>query len=111
MFVLLYLDELSEGFLQSNFFLLLVLKYPNIFHKSSTGTSRPVPQPTAHTVMRIATEDNVPIRFELFLLGDDEKKVTEIPDTRKLPQHSFLTEFHSWLNLLRYTIGFSLHFQ
>lgn len=27
--------------------------------------------------------DNVPNRFELFLLGDGEKKVTEEPDTRK----------------------------
>ena len=27
-------------------------------------------------------EDNVPPRFELFLLGDGEKKVTETPDTR-----------------------------
>lgn len=26
--------------------------------------------------------DNVPDRFELFLLGDGEKKVTEEPDTR-----------------------------
>ena len=32
--------------------------------------------------MRIPTEDNVPGRFELFLLGDGEKKVTEVADTR-----------------------------
>lgn len=34
--------------------------------------------------MRIATEDNVMDRFELFLLGDGEKKVTEEADTREL---------------------------
>ena len=28
-------------------------------------------------------EDNVPPRFELFLLGEGEKKVTEAPDTRE----------------------------
>ena len=34
---------------------------------------------------RPTTEENVPNRFELFLLGDGEKKVTEETDTRKLP--------------------------
>ena len=33
---------------------------------------------------RQTAEDNVPNRFELFLLADDEKKVTEAPDTREL---------------------------
>ena len=32
---------------------------------------------------RNVAEDNVPNRFELFLLGDGEKKVTEEPDTRE----------------------------
>ena len=32
--------------------------------------------------MRIPAEDNVPSRFELFLLGDGERKVTEAADTR-----------------------------
>lgn len=32
---------------------------------------------------RISTEDNIPFRFDAFLLGDGEKKVTEEPDTRK----------------------------
>lgn len=37
---------------------------------------------------RAAAEDNVPPRFELFLLGEGEKKVTEEADTRKLsPLH------------------------
>lgn len=30
-----------------------------------------------------SAEDNVAPRFELFILGDGEKKVTEEPDTRK----------------------------
>lgn len=30
------------------------------------------------------SEDNQPARFELFLLGDGEKKVTEEADTREL---------------------------
>jgi hypothetical protein len=33
-------------------------------------------------------EDNVPPRFELFLLADGEKKVTEEPDTRKSSYYS-----------------------
>ena len=32
---------------------------------------------------RINTEDNIPTRFDAFLLGDGEKKVTEEPDTRR----------------------------
>ena len=32
---------------------------------------------------RINAEDNVPSRFDAFLLGDGEKKVTEEPDTRE----------------------------
>jgi DNA-directed RNA polymerase II subunit RPB11 len=32
--------------------------------------------------MGIPSEDNVPSRFELFLLNDGEKKVVETPDTR-----------------------------
>lgn len=37
-------------------------------------------------------EDNLQPRFELFLLGDGEKKVTETPDTRKC--HPPLVYFH-----------------
>ena len=32
------------------------------------------------------SEDNVPDRFELFTLAPGEKKVEEVPDTRKLSQ-------------------------
>lgn len=42
---------------------------------SSTDEPRPGPPLTAN--------DNVPNRFELFILGDGEKKVTEETDTRK----------------------------
>ena len=31
-------------------------------------------------------EDNVPDRFELFTLGEGEKKIEEVPDTRKVLQ-------------------------
>lgn len=33
--------------------------------------------------VKTSAETNVPDRFELFLLGPDEKKVTVEPDTRK----------------------------
>lgn len=38
---------------------------------------------TAHAAQ--GSEVNVPDRFELFLLGDGERKVTEIADTREDP--------------------------
>ncbi|MCJ1247477.1 DNA-directed RNA polymerase II core subunit [Trapelia coarctata] len=53
--------------------------------------------------MKIPAEENVPHRFELFLLGDGEKKVTETPDTR-IPSSSlfiFNKEDHTLGNLLR----------
>lgn len=34
-------------------------------------------------VQRVGTEVNITDRFELFLLGDGEKKITEAIDTRK----------------------------
>ena len=46
-----------------------------------------------HLTMRIPAEDNVPGRFELFLLGDGEKKVTEAADTSL----SFLTLLNGWM--------------
>ena len=39
--------------------------------------------PNTERGQRINAEDNVPSRFDAFLLGDGEKKVTEEPDTRK----------------------------
>ena len=32
--------------------------------------------------MRIPPDDNIPTRYELFLLEDGEKKLSETPDTR-----------------------------
>ena len=40
--------------------------------------------PRVSDMMKIPPEDNIQHRFELFLLGDGEKKVTETPDTRML---------------------------
>ena len=37
---------------------------------------------------RAIAEENVPNRFETFLLGDGEKKVTEEPDTSKHSHHT-----------------------
>ncbi len=37
---------------------------------------------------RAIAEENVPNRFETFLLGDGEKKVTEEPDTSKHNHHT-----------------------
>lgn len=42
-----------------------------------------IPNPEAGRLDRPSAEGNVPNRFELFLLGDGEKKVTEETDTRK----------------------------
>lgn len=45
----------------------------SVFHEDGHGGPRPT------------SENDVPFRFELFILGDGEKKVTEEPDTRKSP--------------------------
>ncbi|MCJ1334460.1 DNA-directed RNA polymerase II core subunit [Thelotrema lepadinum] len=53
--------------------------------------------------MRIPPDDNVPSRYELFLLEENEKKVTEAPDTR-IPSSALFTfnkEDHTLGNLLR----------
>ncbi|KAL5349960.1 DNA-directed RNA polymerase II core subunit [Pseudogymnoascus australis] len=54
-------------------------------------------------VQRVGTEVNITDRFELFLLGDGEKKITEAIDTRT-PNSSIFTilkEDHTLANLLR----------
>ncbi|KAL9042618.1 MAG: hypothetical protein Q9214_003724 [Letrouitia sp. 1 TL-2023] len=59
--------------------------------------------PEFQRVGRPAAEDNVSNRFELFLLGPGEKKVTEETDTR-IPSASVFTfkkEDHTLGNLLR----------
>lgn len=55
---------------------------PNNMNLSSEGVGN-------RREAKATAEDNVTPRFELFLLGDGEKKVTEEPDTRKL--HTFLS--------------------
>jgi len=67
----------------------------HFFVRTHTSTTERAFYPAStHKIiaMKIPAEDNVPHRFELFLLGDGEKKVTETPDTRKLiflrPDHS-----------------------
>ena len=50
--------------------------YANMNVNALSSNSNRGPKPTA--------EDNVPNRFDTFLLGDGEKKVTEEADTRKL---------------------------
>ncbi|MCJ1449366.1 MAG: DNA-directed RNA polymerase II core subunit [Stictis urceolatum] len=61
--------------------------------------------------MKIPAEENVSPRFELFLLGDDEKKVTEAADTR-IPSSSLFTfnkEDHTLGNMLRARLLQSTH--
>ncbi|KAL8770729.1 MAG: hypothetical protein Q9209_003596 [Squamulea sp. 1 TL-2023] len=57
------------------------------------------PQPGSRAI----AEENVPNRFELFLLGDGEKKVTEEPDTRvqSASVFTFNKEDHTLGNMLR----------
>ena len=61
-----------------------------------TGPSFPSPRtnfrigtPGYTRESRPTAEDNLPPRFELFLLGEGEKKVTEEADTRKFGFLSF----------------------
>ena len=66
---------------------------------AAQGTSRE-PKPGA--------EDNVQPRFELFLLADGEKKVTEEPDTREfLPLTPRITA-QNGISPLRVTLGGAL---
>ncbi len=45
---------------------------------------------TTTATSELSTEDDDESRFELFLLGDGQKKVTETPDTRKSFPSPFL---------------------
>ena len=65
----------------------------------------------ARTGPRNATEDNVPHRFELFLLGDGEKKVTEEADTREsIPKIQPFTLHSIYHSLQRENGNSLLHF-
>ncbi len=57
-----------------------MLRYPHSV--SNLGSNMRIPNPEAGRLDRPSAEENVPNRFELFLLGDGEKKVTEETDTR-----------------------------
>lgn len=84
----------------------------------TTSESTITEMPSGHV-----TDGNIPPRFELFLLGEGEKKVTEEPDTRKifpLPYiltSSFLNPIARLIKLtlrsfsLRHPILVALHFQ
>ncbi|KAL8997165.1 MAG: hypothetical protein Q9169_003492 [Polycauliona sp. 2 TL-2023] len=65
------------------------------------------PQPGSRAV----AEENVPNRFETFLLGDGEKKVTEEPDTRvqSASVFTFNREDHTLGNMLRSRLLSSPH--
>ena len=52
----------------------------------------------------VAGIDNVPDRFELFLLGDGEKKVTEEPDTRKYTRGTLNLVEQALLDILILTL-------
>ncbi|KAI4129976.1 MAG: hypothetical protein LQ338_001982 [Usnochroma carphineum] len=78
-----------------------MIKYPTTTHNLSSNMR--LPNPEAGHRGRPGAEENVPNRFELFLLGDGEKKVTEETDTR-IPSTSVFTfnkEDHTLGNMLR----------
>jgi DNA-directed RNA polymerase II subunit RPB11 len=54
---------------------------PDHYHFMGT----PVTTLSVHKADHDNVTNDVPTRFELFLLGDGEKKVTWAPETRKLP--------------------------
>ncbi|KAI9844302.1 MAG: DNA-directed RNA polymerase II core subunit [Thelocarpon superellum] len=84
--------------------------YTNNFISPTRGERPTVhPPPTTSHVNRQAYQPlssahpskmaNAPDRFELFLLGDDEKKVVEVPETR-IPDTSIF-----WFNKEDHTLG------
>ncbi|KAL8716647.1 MAG: hypothetical protein Q9225_006039 [Loekoesia sp. 1 TL-2023] len=77
-------------------------KSPITTRNLSSNMRLPNPE-GGHCEPKPGAEDNVPNRFELFLLGDGEKKVTEETDTR-IPSTSVFTfnkEDHTLGNMLR----------
>ncbi|KAL8934441.1 MAG: hypothetical protein Q9216_005913 [Gyalolechia sp. 2 TL-2023] len=78
--------------------------YSHMVKVSHLSSNMRLPNPEAASrASRPGAEDNVPNRFELFLLGDGEKKVTEETDTR-IPSTSVFTfnkEDHTLGNMLR----------
>lgn len=62
---------------------------PDFYH--FTGT--PVTQMRLHHPDRADVANDVPSRYTLFLLDDGEKKVTWVPETRKLLPYPPATAF------------------
>lgn len=53
----------------------------------------PITHITTHKAEDADTADDVPPRFELFLLGEGEKKVTWVPETRKIARTNLIHRF------------------
>lgn len=61
----------------------VVNHYAHLRHNVPYETNMVLPVPDGTRGAKPAAETNVPERFELFLLGEGEKKVTEEIDTRE----------------------------
>lgn len=62
----------------------VVSQLAHMKYSASTATMNiNIGNPNTDRGHRVSAEDNIPTRFDAFLLGDGEKKVTEEPDTRK----------------------------
>ncbi|KAL8694961.1 MAG: hypothetical protein Q9224_003474 [Gallowayella concinna] len=78
-------------------------RVPSTGQRFSSGNMRVENAERGHPGSRATAEENNPNRFELFLLGDGEKKVTEEPDTRvqSASVFTFKKEDHTLGNMLR----------
>ncbi|KAI4244463.1 MAG: hypothetical protein L6R40_002930 [Gallowayella cf. fulva] len=76
---------------------------PGTADRISRGDMRVESGDRAQPGSRAIAEENVPNRFELFLLGDGEKKIIEEPDTRvqSASVFTFNKEDHTLGNMLR----------
>jgi len=72
---------------------------PDNYHFKGT----PCTTLSVHRASHDNVANDVPTRFELFLLGDGEKKVTWAPETRKLLPHFFTSSSTSLSNRLSIT--------
>lgn len=92
----------SPDFLKESTY--IISNYSHMVKDSNPASNMRLPNPEPGSrASRPIAEDNVPNRFELFLLGDGEKKVTEETDTR-IPSTSVFTfnkEDHTLGNMLR----------
>lgn len=93
-----------------------VVKDPSHPINRDPAARRPFTQsPAIHDGARnpaVHSNINIPDRFELFILAEGEKKITEAPDTRKFiyqPLFGCYISFQWLTDLLRYTQQFYLH--